>query len=299
MLSFVALIALFTSAANAGCSEDNCYRNFVNNCGAASSFCANFTTATTTTLAATPTYFRAECTISRLSSACSCVFPKTLAPTATAPPCYPVPCPPGRQYVKDGQFNDRDYTDPNPPPVPQWDIATSNSDIQIYRGCSCSNNGADCFVYDSLPRIELARAHILPLMLTPARSGNSQYSAKSRAAGSGTITQNLTNVCGGKSYNISGLIATGSDPYYNISSSLSVYFDGAKVYGPEVVCSAANPCAVDARYGCPGGSFKGRYFSTIAAAAHSSPNVTFRVDYVDNGGQAWATWLDNVTVVGI
>ena len=150
MWSSIAVIALSASAANAafGCSEDNCYRNFVNNCGAASSFCANFTTAMTTTLTATPTYFRPECTVSRLSSACSCVFPKTLAPTQTEPPCYPVPCPPGRQYVKDGDFNEETsyvLPAPPPPPVPQWDIATSSSNFTIYRGRSTCHPEGDYF----------------------------------------------------------------------------------------------------------------------------------------------------------
>ena len=123
------------------CLQDNCFRNFANNCASASAFCATFTTATTTALTATPTYFRPECTpTSRLSSACSCVFPKTVGPTETGTAC--VPCPPGRQYVKNGDFNDPDTSFPFPR---YWDTFATGLGFRVGGGCRSSNTN-DCFV---------------------------------------------------------------------------------------------------------------------------------------------------------
>ena len=59
------------------CYQDDCYRNLQHNLGLATDYCSTLTAPTNT---ARPTFIRDECNDARLSSACSCVYPATVAP---------------------------------------------------------------------------------------------------------------------------------------------------------------------------------------------------------------------------
>ena len=83
MLSFHSLILLLPllHTAKATCAQDNCYNNLLHN--SASSFCATYTTTINTDTTALPTYIITSCILSRLSSACSCLYPASTTSTST------------------------------------------------------------------------------------------------------------------------------------------------------------------------------------------------------------------------
>jgi hypothetical protein len=83
MLSFHSLILLLPllHTAKATCAQDNCYNNLLHN--SASSFCATYTTTINTDTTALPTYIIASCISSRVSSACSCLYPASTTSTST------------------------------------------------------------------------------------------------------------------------------------------------------------------------------------------------------------------------
>ncbi|GKT44278.1 uncharacterized protein ColSpa_04459 [Colletotrichum spaethianum] len=84
------LVAALASATTvyAACAADNCYRN-VKGQEIGSAFCATFTTDIVTETSGIPAGISTSCGVSRLSSACSCVYPSTTYPSATTGPgCF-------------------------------------------------------------------------------------------------------------------------------------------------------------------------------------------------------------------
>ncbi|KAK3938539.1 hypothetical protein QBC46DRAFT_343448 [Diplogelasinospora grovesii] len=67
------------------CAADNCYNQLSRNTPSASSFCATYTTATVTNVAALPTYVSTSCGTARVSSACSCIWPASATLSSTTP----------------------------------------------------------------------------------------------------------------------------------------------------------------------------------------------------------------------
>ncbi len=67
------------------CAADNCYNQLSRRPADASPFCAGFTTTAVTDVGSFPTYVSTSCGTSRVSSACSCLWPAA-ATTTAAPP---------------------------------------------------------------------------------------------------------------------------------------------------------------------------------------------------------------------
>ncbi|KAK3332948.1 hypothetical protein B0T19DRAFT_113798 [Cercophora scortea] len=83
-LSSILVLALSLTGANAAaCAADNCYNQLARHTPSASAFCATFTTATVTAITALPTYISTSCGTSRVSSACSCLWPRSASTTST------------------------------------------------------------------------------------------------------------------------------------------------------------------------------------------------------------------------
>jgi len=79
----VLLTALLSPAALAAqCNADNCYNQIAR--FSASAFCSAFTTATVTAVTGFPTFVSTSCGASRVSSACSCIYPPSACLTVTS-----------------------------------------------------------------------------------------------------------------------------------------------------------------------------------------------------------------------
>ena len=79
---FPLLITLLPTTLGAACNSDNCYNNLLHH--TATDFCATYTTTTNTGSVGVPTYVPTSCLASRLSSACTCLYPSaTPAPALT------------------------------------------------------------------------------------------------------------------------------------------------------------------------------------------------------------------------
>ena len=74
----VVAVALIRTT-SASCALDNCYRNLAHN--SASDFCSTYTTTVNTATTGLPTYIPTSC-YTRLSSACSCVYPGSMSITS-------------------------------------------------------------------------------------------------------------------------------------------------------------------------------------------------------------------------
>ena len=80
ILIFFALALAMLRGASAACALDNCYNKLRSD--SASSFCHTYTTAVNTATTGFPSPVYTSCGPSRLSSACSCLYPApTCAPT--------------------------------------------------------------------------------------------------------------------------------------------------------------------------------------------------------------------------
>ncbi|CZR65965.1 uncharacterized protein PAC_15865 [Phialocephala subalpina] len=78
LLTTASLFSLVAST----CNLDNCYNNLAHY--SASTFCSTYTTAINTALTGLPSYVSTSCGSSRLSSACSCLYPASGASTTSS-----------------------------------------------------------------------------------------------------------------------------------------------------------------------------------------------------------------------
>lgn len=79
-LRSVLVAAVLVHFSSAACVSDNCYNNL--NHHSASTFCSTYTTTVNTASTGLPTYIPTECNYSRLSSACSCLYPVSMSTTS-------------------------------------------------------------------------------------------------------------------------------------------------------------------------------------------------------------------------